>query len=457
MGFIDWMGLAGLLLLAMALAPPYLRRFSISTSSVYLLVGILAGPAATGLLILDVRAGQPWLEHLTEIAVIISLFIGGLKMRLPLRHPAWGAVFLLAVPGMLASIAGVALFAHFVFGLETGAALLLGAVLAPTDPVLASSVAVQSAGDQDRMRYGLSGEAGLNDGLAFPFVALALLWLQYEGAGDWLIGWGLHRLAWAIPVGLLVGYVMGRALGLLAAWLRSRHAEASGPNDFLALGLIVLAYVVTQRLGAWGFLAAFTAGIGLRHAELRIASSSRLVQDFHETADAPQNPDPYVPPPAEDLVTVPASETFARQPPVAAGLIVYESLSFGDTAERLLEFLLVVLVGVALWTHWDPRGVPLALALFLVIRPLSSRLLLAASRTSNAQRWLMGWFGIRGIGSLYYLSYAINNGLPARIADDIAQLTLTVVAISILLHGVTARPLLNWYEAKLNRDKTRRP
>ena len=134
---------------------------------------------------------------------------------------------------------------------------------------------------------------------------------------------------------------------------------------------------------------------------------------------------------------------------MAAGVLVAETISFGDTAERLLEVLLVVLVGILLASHWDPRAILLALLLFLVIRPLATRLLLAGTPTRSSQRWLMGWFGIRGIGSLYYLSYAVREGHSTATVTELAGLTISTVALSILVHGITAPPLLARYERTL--------
>ena len=140
---------------------------------------------------------------------------------------AWSAAFRLAAPVMIASIVGVAAFAHFVFGLDWAISILLGAVLAPTDPVLASSVSVNDAGDEDRMRYGLSGEAGFNDGAAFPFVVFALLWMENGGVGDWVGGWALHRLVWAIPAGLLFGF-RARANGRISGDLAAQSSSGNG-------------------------------------------------------------------------------------------------------------------------------------------------------------------------------------------------------------------------------------
>src|SRR5918997_4670462 len=274
MDFLGWMALAGGLLLFMALSSAWLRNLPITTSAIYLALGVAIGPLGLGWLHIELGQDVRWFERLTEVAVIVALFVGGLRLRLPLKDPAWVAALRLGGPIMLASIAGVALCSMLLLGLDLPTALLLGALLAPTDPVLAGTVRVSSAGDHDRMRYGLSGEAGLNDGAAFPFVIFGLLWAQHGGAGEWITGWALHRLLWAVPAGLLLGFILGRSVGRLAIWLRSRQQDTGAPSDFLALALIALSYVAAEAVGAWGFLATFAAGVGLRHAELHISRES---------------------------------------------------------------------------------------------------------------------------------------------------------------------------------------
>ncbi len=425
---LGWIALAGGLFLLMALSSAFLRRLPVSTSAIYLAFGLAIGPFGFGLLRIDIRDSHAWLEPLTEVAVVISLFVGGLKLRLPFRDGAWKAAYRLAGPVMLVCIAGVALFAHLVLGLDLALALLVGAILAPTDPVLAGAVSVNDAADHDRLRYGLSGEAGLNDGMAFPFVVLALLWAAHDGPGDWLLPWAAHRVVWAVAAGLGMGYLIGHAVGRVAIKLRTMHRDTAAVGDFLALAVIALAYAVSQALGAWGFLAVFAAGIGLRRAELRVGSEHS---------------------PAEQLVSKQAGEPDLQEPAMAAGVVVAETLSFGGTAERLLEVLLMVLIGTSLPIHWDLRAVPLALALFFVIRPLATMLVLAGTPTTAAQRWLMGWFGIRGIGSVYYLSHALGRGVGGPDATDAAALTISVLAVSVVLHGITAQPLLDRYERSL--------
>lgn len=222
----------------------------------------------------------------------------------------------------------------------------------------------------------------------------------------------------------------------------TRHAPAT--SDFLALSFIALSYVLAELVHAWGFLAVFAAGVGLRAAEVAIVHASP-----HPEVAQRGEVDPRSHPPAEDLVSAKVREEALEQPAVAAGVTVSESLSFGDTAERSLELLLVGLVGVSLFHHWDRRAIPVALVLFFVVRPLCARLVLLGTPTSPTQRWLIGWFGVRGIGTLYYLAYCLNRPSGAALAEAILDITLSVVALSVVAHGVSARPLLTWYERRL--------
>ena len=444
--YLSWVALGGALALTLALASTQLRRLPISSSILYFTLGILLGPAWLGWLHVEFGSESTWLEHVTEFAVVTSLFIGGLKLRLPYRSPAWRAVPRLAGPVMLVCIFGLALFAHLALRLNFAAALLLGAVLAPTDPVLASSCSVSAASDCDRMRYGLSGEAGLNDGMAFPFVVLALGWAERKGPGMWMTSWFASRVLWAVPVALVLGYLLGKNVGRLAVWLRSRQRDLASPSDLLALALIAVSYSLAEAVHAWGFLCVFAAGVGLRAAEMATISESPHPEVQRDSSTELHEAHP----PAEDLVSSQISEEALEQPAVAVGRMVGETLAFGDTAERLLELTLVILVGASIWDHWDYRAIPVALVLFGLLRPLATRALLGGTPTSSAQRWLMGWFGIRGIGSLYYLAYAINHD-TTQTAGAIENITISVVALSIVIHGVSAQPLLARYEQLLAR------
>lgn len=443
MTFLQWMAVLGVLLLILALASAYLRWLPVTSSLIYLGFGVLIGQLGIGLWELDFLHIASWMEHLTEIAVLVSLFVSGLKLRMPLRHPVWRSTFFLAGPVMLACIAGVAALCHFLLGLNWGIAVLIGAILAPTDPVLASLVQVNNSRDNDHVRYGLSGEAGFNDGTAFPFVVFGLLLIEQETlATGWVSEWALHRLIWAVPAGLAFGYLLGRLVGQLAIFMRTRHADTSmSPNDSLALALIALAYVGAELIGAWGFLAVFAAGLGLRHAEKDAAHRSETPSEELTAHAVPHLAEAGMSP--RELAL--EREQIA-QPQMVAGVMMGDILTFGGQLERSLEVLLVTILGVLISAHWDWRAVPIAVALFVVIRPLSVWLLVPHRYLDRAQRLTVGWFGIRGIGSLYYLSYAVTHGLLPDEADDIIQLVISVVVMSIVVHGLTTQPLLRRYE-----------
>ncbi|WP_404395970.1 sodium:proton antiporter [Stutzerimonas chloritidismutans] len=445
MNFLEWMAVLGVLLLILALASAFLRWLPITTSLIYLGFGVLIGQLGIGLWEMEFLHIAGWMEHLTEVAVLVSLFVSGLKLRMPLRHPAWKSAYVLAGPVMLACIGGVTLLCHYVFGLSWGVAVLIGAILAPTDPVLASLVQVNDARDSDRLRYGLSGEAGFNDGTAFPFVVFGLMLIaQGQLEADWVGEWALHRLLWAVPAGLLIGFLLGKLVGRVAIYLRARHTDtAMSPNDSpaLALALIALAYVGAELAGAWGFLAVFAAGLGLRHAEMAAADDSETPSEELINDAVPHLAEGGLAPRALSL-----DDRQLGQPRVAAGVLMGDVLAFGGQLERSLEVLLVTMLGVLVSVHWDWRAVPLGLALFLLIRPRSVMLLMPRRYLDRAQSLTAGWFGIRGIGSLYYLSYAVTHGLLPDEAHTIIGLVLSVVALSIVLHGLSTQPLLRRYE-----------
>ncbi|QXH92219.1 cation:proton antiporter [Pseudomonas ogarae] len=439
MTFTVWVAVLGAVLLTLALTSSYLRWMPVTTSAMCLVLGVAIGPIGLDVLKLDISDSSVWMEHLTEVAVVFSLFVSGLKLRLPLKDRTWRVAFGLAGPVMILSIAGLCLALHYLFGLSWGVSMLIGAMLAPTDPVLAALVQVNDARDDDRVRFGLSGEAGLNDGTAFPFVILGLLMLREDGSG-FLGEWLLRNVLWAVPAGLLVGYWMGRGIGKLTLSMRIRNADSTwSPNDYLALALIALAYVVAEWIQGYGFLSVFAAGLGLRQAE---------VKSTDEAA-----------PPAEHLVQpVVGHETVEPQQAVlgdteslddgqlAAGVMMSDMLAFGSLVERSMEVFLVTLLGVVLANHWDWRALAIGALLFAVIRPLSVLALPWGRLLDGPQRLLIGWFGIRGIGSLFYLFFALNHDLQPEVAQLCINLTLSVVALSILVHGVTTQPTLAWYE-----------
>jgi NhaP-type Na+/H+ or K+/H+ antiporter len=341
-----------LLLITMVLAGASKKRMPVSASMLYLAVGYGLGAAGWGLMEPDSQDVSVILERVTEIALLISLFSVGMKLGLPFSSPHWRLPLRLAFVSMALTVGLITVVGVFLLDLPLGVAVLLGGILAPTDPVLASEVQVEEAHDRDRLRFSLSGEGGLNDGAAFPFVmlGLGLIGARELGAGGWR--WLTVDVFWALAAGVAIGSLLGAMIGRLVVYLRTRHQQAVGLDEFLALGLVALAFSIAQLAHASAFLSVFAAGLALQRVKERSRSQ-----------DAP---------------------------------------------------------------HEGPAG------------------LLGAS-VSGEQRLLIAWFGIRGIGSIYYLMFALNNGLSGTTADRTISITLLAVAASIILYGVSVTPLMTFY------------
>jgi sodium/hydrogen antiporter len=418
-----WFLLVGALMLTRGITSSVLRRLPVTPAILYLGVGLLIGPSVWGWFRFDPLAEAPMLEVLTEIAVLVSLFSAGVKMPVPVTWMRWQPPVRLAWISMAITIALVAAFAHLVLGLALGAAVLLGAVLAPTDPVLATDVQSRHPGDNDELRFTLTCEAGLNDGAAFPFVLLGLGLLGVEAFEGPLWRWALVDVLWATAGGVAIGATFGW-IAARQVWRFRKAGEGHEVlDDLVGLGLIAVVYGASLLCHTWGFLAVFAAAVSLRQQELILARSAgvpaaQLNADVEEPVELP--PD-------------------ATPPPIVSA----EALVFKEHLERLSELLLVLLLGSMLTVDaWNWRGVGLALFLFLVARPVGTMLGLLGASTPMRIRGIAGWFGVRGIGSVYYLVFAIQHGLPVPHAREMVQLVLVTVALSILLHGTSVKPLM---------------
>lgn len=441
--FDSWCTLTGLLLLGIALFPARLGSLPLTTSLIYLGIGLLLGPLFLDEIPLSPGQNGALLERLSEFAVLISLFTTGLKLRLPFSDRKWQIPLRLAFVSMAVTVGLIALAGVFWLHLPPGAAILLGAILAPTDPVLASDVQVEHAGDDDRLRFSLTGEAGFNDGTAFPFVLLGLGLLGQHDVGKFGWKWLAFDVLWSIGGGLFIGAILGITVARLVVFLRSIRREALGTDDFLALGLIAGTYGIALFFHTSGFLAVLAAGLALRHNE-------RIKSDASENSPSDAEPE-ALELPQDDAGVQELQENLAAHPVRAAGYMARAMLHFNESLERIAELSLVVLLGGLLSrATWTNQALWLAPLLFGVIRPLSIYLGLLGLPKIRRVRPFLAWFGIRGIGSLYYLFYATQHGLTAALARPIVALTFSVVALSILAHGVSVTPLMAFY----NRRKT---
>jgi len=397
----------GLLLLLVTMGSGWIKRLPLSYALIYLIVGILLGPYGTNLIQLHPKA-EFW-ERVTEFVVIISLFSCGLKMNRPLRLGAWNSTIRLIGFLMPFSIFAIAAISHWLLNLNWGAAVLLGAILAPTDPVLASEVQLAHIGDRDELRFGLTSEGGLNDALAFPFVYFGIYWLENNNWQSWLEQWVVVDLIWAIFAGIGMGIVVGKGVMWIEQQLQKFRAIDEFMEDFIALGIILITYALTELINGYGFLAVFVAGL--------------MVQRSY-------------PNPKRRL----------------------SQLEFTEQMEKLMEVGTILLLGSLLRIEpilqFGGEALLLAGLLIFGIRPLGawiSTVGLGFAKSPRSPfhpttRWLFGWFGVRGVGSLYYLSYALSKSLQGELGEQIAWITYITVVISVILHGISATPLMNWYE-----------
>jgi NhaP-type Na+/H+ or K+/H+ antiporter len=428
-----WYLTLGALLVVIALVASRVQRLPLTTTMLYVGVGILLGPLVFDVGSIDPLENAGLLERLAELAVIVSLFTAGLKLRGPFRSAHWKVPARLAFLSMSLTVAMVTLVGVFGLGLPLGAAVLLGAVLAPTDPVLASDVQLESASDRDKLRFSLTGEAGLNDGTAFPFVmlGLGLLGLHEMGPGGWR--WFAVDVLWAIPGGLAIGALCGVAVARLVLYLRRTHREGIGRDEFLALGLIGLSYGTALMAHTYGFLAVFAAGLAFRLGERTPGDATRASAEKKSALE---------------------TENLATDPETAPAHMAAAVLNFNEQFERILEVGLVLVLGMMLapeFLHFSDLW--FVAVLLLVIRPIAVYLGLLAANVPRNQLALMSWFGIRGIGSIYYLMYALGFGVAPSIARQLISVTLWVIVVSVILHGISVTPLMNWYGAR--RKQTR--
>jgi NhaP-type Na+/H+ or K+/H+ antiporter len=396
--------LLGLALLTLALADRPVQRLPLTPALVYLLLGLLCG-------LLLAEDGSPWLiEHaralrsVVEFMLLASLQMIGLRLRLHPTLAAWRVALLLAGPGMVATVAVAALFAMVLLGLPWPAALLTAAVLAPTDPVLASEVQIRSEADRDAVRLSLSAEGGLNDGTALPLVMLALGWMGLHALGKQGWRWWWADLTLPIAGGALAGVALGWLLGH-SLRLRLAAGDALARDELIHVGAVALSFGLAHALGLSTFIVAFAVGATL-------------------------------------LLPLSAPELAEGEQALARRL-----QSFGSRFERLVEAASVLAVGVLLGTvQWRWAEFGFALLLVFVARPLAVLAVVWPRHMPGRQRRLLAWFGIRGVGSLYYLLWALEQGVAGDFADQLVRVTLMCVAVSILLHGVSATPAMNAYQ-----------
>ena len=409
----------GVGLLLATVLPGLLHGRALSVPMVVLGFGILAGLVLPGedpiSPILDARATA----HFAEACVIISLMGVGLAIDRPLHWRTWGPTWRLLAIAMPLCILGVALLGWSVMGLTVPAAVLLGAVLAPTDPVLASEVQVpppkveqdEIDPEEDAVRFALTAEAGLNDALAFPFVYLGLFLLGRGPIEGWFTEWVLWTLVGKIVVGAVVGAVAGAALGRMAfrsSFDSLRLAELGNP--LLALAATFAIYGLTELVGGYGFLAVFAAAVAIRSVERGHGYHRRL----HELVER-----------LESILTL--------------GLLLMLGAAMS--------------AGLLMRLSW--AGVLVGVVLVLLLRPISGWVALHGTPelTPPEQRTVAA-FGVRGIGSVYYLAYALSSEYTSE-GLELWSVVAFTITLSVIVHGIAATPVMRRLDQQRARQSDR--
>ena len=398
-----WSLLIGAVMLMAALGKGPLKRIPVSLPFLYLLIGVAIGPWGMDLLNVNVFDDTKIVETLTEIAVVVSLLSAGLKLEPSFSYMLRTPIPLASVT-MLLTIAAVTLAGIYFLDLPLGAAILLGAIIAPTDPVLAGEVQVRHHDDTDQLRYAVTGEAGFNDGAAFPFVMLGLGLLGLHEIGNFGWTWFAKDLMWATLAGLGFGWLCGWGISRLAGWLEDSSDQPAVSEELLTLGLIGLSYGGALFIYSYGFLAVFASGVAMRF--------------YTDTAQEDKHSDDLM----KSVTTV------------------------NEQVGQLLEVACVVLIGAMLanhnsiFDHWW-----IAILLFFVFRPIAVIAGLALTKIDLSRKALVGFFGIRGIGSVYYLTYAIDHGFTSQEAELVTDVTFTVIVLSLFIHTNVSSVIMAFY------------
>ncbi|MDP9387109.1 MAG: cation:proton antiporter [Actinomycetota bacterium] len=392
------LAIVGAVTLGASALPMLLAGHPLSFPMVYVALGVVIFSLPLELPRADPIEHGAFVERISELAVIVALMGTGLSLDRPFGWATWRPTWRLLAVGMPVTIVAAGLVGWWVLGLAPATAMLFGAVVAPTDPVLASDVQVgpPGEGDEDDVRFALTSEAGLNDGLAFPFTNAAIAAAGAAGVGEWVGGWFLDDVVVKLGVALVLGVVAGRALGWVVFHIPTERKLAESSEGFVALAATLLVYGLTELAHGYGFLAVFVAACMIRRQE----RDHGYHEVLHTTA---------------------------------------------ENIERLLTVVLLVLLGGAIvdgvLSPLGWRGALVGLVTVLVLRPLAGLVSLARTTTPPGERIAIAFFGVRGIGSIYYLAHALEEADFAR-APTLWAVVAFVVLVSVVLHGVTAFPVM---------------
>lgn len=388
--------LIGFATFSMAWMPNISKKTGISYSVFYLLAGFLLYKLFPGYLPDPIpQKNESLTLHLTELVVIISLMGAGLKIDRVFSFRNWKSPIKLIAITMLLCIAVVSLLGYYFLGLGLASAVLLGAVLAPTDPVLASDVQVGPPNDstESETKFTLTSEAGLNDGVAFPFTWLAVtLGLIAAGQESSLWNWFAYDMLYRIIVGIVIGYISGKGIGYLVFKLGDKTKLLNTKDGLLGIAITLLVYGSTEMVHGYGFISVFVCAITFRHYEKK--------HKYHG-----------------------------------------ELHSFTDQIERLIVCILLILFGgtlaMGILKPLTWQMVLFTIIFLLLVRPLAGLLGLSTSALRFKEKLAISFFGIRGMGSIFYLSFGISK-FDFEFQDELWAIISLTILISVMIHGFSA-------------------
>lgn len=411
MEYIIGLLIIGIAALGMAWMPALTRVIRVSYSLIYMLLGMLLFSLVPVLPDADPHQYPNFTLRITELVVVVALMGSGLKIDEPFSLKQWAYPLRLVTIGMVACIAMTAFVAWYWIGMDPASAILVGAILSPTDPVLASDVQVgpPQEGEKEDVRFTLTAEGGMNDGTAFPFVWLGvLLSISFFGSSASWITWSGVYLVYKLAAGLACGYLLGKGISYVLFSLPERYRVVRIEDGFVALSVTLLVYAATELVKGYGFIAVFVCALTLRNHEM----DHRLHKTLH---------------------------------------------SFSDQIERILVAIVLLLFGGTIvdgildYLTWQLAL--LGISFLLLIRPVTTWFSLAGTRLHRRERAAISFFGIRGIGSLYYMSFAMQQA-KLEWLHQLWSTVAFVIFLSVIIHGITANTAITKLEKHNDKQVT---
>lgn len=386
---------AGIITLLASVIPNVFRKKWPTPPIIYLFLGIIIAFAGSEYTDFDVMMHSNTIRRVSEFVVIVALTNAGLKIRKPFSWQTWRYSFRLLLITMPLTIIGAAYVGWWLVGLAPATAVLFGALISPTDPVLASDLQTSrpSKKDLSKIRLGLTSEAGLNDGLAFPFTYFAIFLADKDlDYSQWISNWFYIEVLYKIAIGGVIGFVAGWALYKLIFSITSESHHSKISRGILALALTLFPYGLTELLGGYGFIAAFIAACAFSNSE----DKAKYMDSLHSFT--------------EEIERI-----------FVAFMFIFVGIYVCATIDELLDVMIIIT----------------ALIVLLVIRPVSGWIALYRTDLTSFEKFALSFYGIRGVGSIFYLMYAmVQTTFPN--SYELIHVTTVVIVLSVIIHGLSA-------------------